>query len=174
MIATRDGGIPEIIVHGENGFLVDVDDLEGLTACTRRLIGDRELREAMGRKARARVEAEFTTRPVRRLEQLIEGSSQLELTAVGLAGEDRAPLRFGIEAAKRFLGIGRQIAGLRRLPERARGLPRFEESLHCLEPAPHNLGVLLRHRRAVSRGRKACALRAKRYGRVLVHRGFNR
>jgi glycosyltransferase involved in cell wall biosynthesis len=72
MIATRDGGIPEIILHGENGFLVDVDDLEELTACTRRLIGDRALREAMGRKARARVETEFTTRPVRRLEQLYD------------------------------------------------------------------------------------------------------
>lgn len=72
MIATRDGGIPEIIVHGENGFLVDVDDLEGLSACTRRLIEDRELREAMGRRARARVEAEFTTRPVRRLERLYD------------------------------------------------------------------------------------------------------
>jgi glycosyltransferase involved in cell wall biosynthesis len=72
MIATRDGGIPEIIVDGENGLLVDVDDLERLTACTRRLIDDRGLREAMGRKARARVEAEFTTRPVRQLERLYD------------------------------------------------------------------------------------------------------
>jgi glycosyltransferase involved in cell wall biosynthesis len=72
MIATRDGGIPEIILNGENGYLVDVDDLEGLTAYTRRLVGDRALREAMGRRARARVEAEFTTRPVRRLEQLYD------------------------------------------------------------------------------------------------------
>jgi len=72
MIATRDGGIPEIIVHGETGYLVDVDDLEALTLYTRRLIEDRELRETMGRNARARVEAEFTTRPVRQLERLYD------------------------------------------------------------------------------------------------------
>ena len=36
VVATRDGGIPEVIRHGENGFLVDVDDAESLVARTRR------------------------------------------------------------------------------------------------------------------------------------------
>jgi glycosyltransferase involved in cell wall biosynthesis len=72
MIATSDGGIPEVIRHGENGFLVDVDDVGALVAHARRLIDDRALREAVGRRARAIVETEFTTRPVRALERLYD------------------------------------------------------------------------------------------------------
>lgn len=72
VVATRDGGIPEVIRHGENGFLVDVDDLDALVAHVKRLVREPELRAALGRKARAIVEAEFTTRPVRRVEELYD------------------------------------------------------------------------------------------------------
>jgi glycosyltransferase involved in cell wall biosynthesis len=72
VVATRDGGIPEVIRHGENGFLVDVEDFNGLVVHVRRLIGEADLRAALGRRARAIVESEFTTRPVRRMEALYD------------------------------------------------------------------------------------------------------
>lgn len=69
MVSTRDGGIPEIIHHGENGFLVEREDLTGLIYYTRLLIEDEALRHRMGKKAREIVEARFTDLPVRKLEQ---------------------------------------------------------------------------------------------------------
>lgn len=69
MVSTRDGGIPEIIRHGENGFLVEREDLDGLVRHTTLLIQSEGLRRAMGEKARAIVEERFTTLPVRKLEQ---------------------------------------------------------------------------------------------------------
>lgn len=72
VVATRDGGIPEVIRHGENGFLVEVDDMAALVTHVQRLIREPDLRVALGRKARAIVESEFTTRPVRRVEELYD------------------------------------------------------------------------------------------------------
>jgi glycosyltransferase involved in cell wall biosynthesis len=69
VVATRDGGIPEVIVHGENGFLVERDDVEALVRCTTLLIADRELRQRMGQRARQIVEERFTDRPIRELER---------------------------------------------------------------------------------------------------------
>lgn len=69
IVATRDGGIPEVIRHGENGFLVERDDLAGLVHYTERLIADEALRRAMGERARRIVEERFTSLPVRKLEQ---------------------------------------------------------------------------------------------------------
>jgi len=69
VVATRDGGIPEVIQHGENGFLVDCEDLAGLVHHTALLINDRELRQRMGHRARQIVEDRFTDQPVRALER---------------------------------------------------------------------------------------------------------
>jgi glycosyltransferase involved in cell wall biosynthesis len=69
MVSTRDGGIPEIIRHGENGFLVEREDLAGLIHYTTQLIQDQPLRRRMGARAREIVEEQFTTLPIRKLEQ---------------------------------------------------------------------------------------------------------
>ena len=70
VVATRDGGIPEVIRDGDTGLLVDVGDEEALIAAVRRLVESPELRARMGRRAREVVEADFTTAPVRQLERL--------------------------------------------------------------------------------------------------------
>ena len=72
VVATRDGGVPEVIQHGENGFLVEREDLAGLVQYTALLTSDRELRQRMGQRARELVEERFTERPVRILEQAYE------------------------------------------------------------------------------------------------------
>lgn len=69
IVATRDGGLPEVICHGENGFLVEREDLAGLVHYTTLLIADERLRQRMGDKARQIVEERFTAQPVRSLEQ---------------------------------------------------------------------------------------------------------
>ena len=72
VVATRDGGVPEIIQHGENGFLVEREDVSGLVHYTTLLIADEPLRHTMGQRARRTVEKRFTWQPVRDLEQVYD------------------------------------------------------------------------------------------------------
>jgi glycosyltransferase involved in cell wall biosynthesis len=72
VVATRDGGIPEVIQHGENGFLVEREDVAALAHYAAMLIDDPGLRQRMGERARQIVEDRFTERPVRELERAYE------------------------------------------------------------------------------------------------------
>jgi teichuronic acid biosynthesis glycosyltransferase TuaC len=54
-IGCRDQGIEEIIRHGENGWLIDPKNLEGMTAGLHKLLSDNELRENIGRNGRKTV-----------------------------------------------------------------------------------------------------------------------
>ncbi len=54
VIASRVGGIPEIIRDGVDGFLVPPDDPEALAEKLKLLLSDANLRESMGRNARKR------------------------------------------------------------------------------------------------------------------------
>lgn len=73
MVSTRDGGIPEIIHHGENGFLVEREDLAGLIRYTSLLVENEGLRRELGHNARRIVEERFTDLPLRKLEQAYDG-----------------------------------------------------------------------------------------------------
>jgi glycosyltransferase involved in cell wall biosynthesis len=59
VIATPVGGIPELITHGENGLLVQPGDVPALTRALRDLAGNVELREKLGRAARARIDQAY-------------------------------------------------------------------------------------------------------------------
>jgi len=59
IVAAEVGGIPEVVRHGEHGFLIPGRDARAFAACCERLIEDRELRRAMGASARARVAEAF-------------------------------------------------------------------------------------------------------------------
>lgn len=52
VIATRIGGIPEVVSEGETGYLSDVGDTAKMAEDTLRLIGDEDLRRAFGEKGR--------------------------------------------------------------------------------------------------------------------------
>jgi starch synthase len=66
VVASRVGGIPEIVVDGETGFLVDYDEADpagfarGLAAAIGRLLEDPELAARMGAAGRRRVLEQFT------------------------------------------------------------------------------------------------------------------
>ena len=52
VIATRIGGIPEVVSEGETGYLSDVGDVQKMSDDTLRLLGDEELRRSFGEKGR--------------------------------------------------------------------------------------------------------------------------
>ncbi|MBE3519130.1 MAG: glycosyltransferase [Firmicutes bacterium] len=62
VVATKVGGIPEVVVNGETGLLVEPDDPEELCQAITALLADPELRTAMGKRGRARVEKLFDIR----------------------------------------------------------------------------------------------------------------
>ena len=60
LVASRVGGIPELLADGSEGLLVPPGEPEPLAAALRRLAGDPPLRARLGASARARVLREFT------------------------------------------------------------------------------------------------------------------
>ena len=60
VVASRVGGVPEIVADGETGYLVEPGDVAGLRQRLEDLLGDRRRAERMGRAARESVVARFT------------------------------------------------------------------------------------------------------------------
>lgn len=60
VVATRVGGVAEIVRDGIDGLLVPAGDVAALRDALRRLSGDPDLRRRMGEQARERVRARFT------------------------------------------------------------------------------------------------------------------
>ncbi len=52
VVASRVGGIPDLVKHGENGFLVEPGDENGLSAAIKKLLADKIMRNQMGQKGR--------------------------------------------------------------------------------------------------------------------------
>lgn len=55
LVATNVDGAREAIVHGENGFLHEPHDVEGMSESVLRLLEDSELRQTMGKRGKSRV-----------------------------------------------------------------------------------------------------------------------
>jgi glycosyltransferase involved in cell wall biosynthesis len=60
VVSTRHAGIPEVVVEGETGFLVDERDVEGMARHMERLVIDPALAAELGRAGRRRVETQFS------------------------------------------------------------------------------------------------------------------
>lgn len=71
VVATRVGGIPEVIEDGVNGYLVAPGDIEALANRVAALIADPALLARMGQAGRSNVEKGFTARLVREFEKLL-------------------------------------------------------------------------------------------------------
>ena len=60
IVATRAGGMPEVVVDGETGVLVPIRDPEQLAGAIVRLLKDPALRSRFGQAGLARVREEFS------------------------------------------------------------------------------------------------------------------
>jgi L-malate glycosyltransferase len=61
VIASRVGGIPEVVTDGETGFLSEVGDVEKMGADAARLLSDKDLRVEIGRRARESAVSRYST-----------------------------------------------------------------------------------------------------------------
>jgi N-acetyl-alpha-D-glucosaminyl L-malate synthase BshA len=59
VIGCQTGGLPEVVLHGETGFLAAVGDVEAMAQMALDILRDDELREHMGARARGRVLENF-------------------------------------------------------------------------------------------------------------------
>lgn len=59
VVATRAGGIPEVVTHGKDGFLCEVGDVDGMAAYASQLGRSKEMRVEMGKAGRKSAEASF-------------------------------------------------------------------------------------------------------------------
>jgi glycosyltransferase involved in cell wall biosynthesis len=69
VVATRVGGVPEVVRHGETGYLSDPEDNQSMTDALLTLINHRRLRAELGGRARKHIEANYS---VNRLPRLLE------------------------------------------------------------------------------------------------------
>jgi glycosyltransferase involved in cell wall biosynthesis len=62
VIASKVGGIPELVAHGDTGLLVEPQSILEMTSALGRLIDSKSLRASMGRAGRIRYETYFSLR----------------------------------------------------------------------------------------------------------------
>ncbi|HEY0070535.1 MAG TPA: glycosyltransferase [Chloroflexia bacterium] len=73
VVATRVGGLPEVVQDGSTGLLVEPGDRPALRDALARLLSDRELAHRLGASGQARVHAHFTVdKMVEHVEELYE------------------------------------------------------------------------------------------------------
>ncbi len=77
IVATRAGGIPEVIIDQDSGLLVEPHDADGLAAAIVQLLRDPALRERLRDTGAKRVRAHFTA------QRMVERTSQLYARLVG-------------------------------------------------------------------------------------------
>jgi len=71
-VGTRSGGVPEAILDGETGILVEEGDAQELASALKRILSDSDLGLRLGMRARARVLSEFTwERSADRIERIL-------------------------------------------------------------------------------------------------------
>jgi glycosyltransferase involved in cell wall biosynthesis len=86
VVATRVGGVPDVVTDGEDGFLVDPGDVEGLAASLARLANDPALRARMGGAGRERMRSRYA------VDRLIDDIDRLYRELLQQKGIAPAPL----------------------------------------------------------------------------------
>ena len=92
IVASRVGGVPEVVLHGETGLLVPPGSPEDLAQACTALLRDRDRAARLARAGRARVESRF------RIERLVEETAALYRELLGgarAAGRPESPEEAG-------------------------------------------------------------------------------
>jgi glycosyltransferase involved in cell wall biosynthesis len=101
IVATRVGGVPELLEDGVHGLLVPPEDPEALAAAVLRVARDEELRTELGARARERQQAEFDLEAM--LDRLCELYGELWERAASRAAYPVPPLS-PLDRLKRLAG----------------------------------------------------------------------
>lgn len=73
VVSTAVAGVPELVDHGQTGFLAPIRDIDGLSRLVVTLLSDPVLRERFGSNARVRIERDFAfANRVRKMEDYYE------------------------------------------------------------------------------------------------------
>ncbi len=80
VVATRVGGVPDVVRDGEDGYLVELGDVETLASRLATLAQDEDLRHAMGERGRSRVVARYA------VDRLIDDADRLYRSLLDAAG----------------------------------------------------------------------------------------
>jgi glycosyltransferase involved in cell wall biosynthesis len=83
VVATRVGGVPDVVREGEDGFLVDAGDTDALADRLARLAADPALREQMGEAASSRVLPRYA------VDRLVDDVDRLYRSLLSAAGGRR-------------------------------------------------------------------------------------
>jgi glycosyltransferase involved in cell wall biosynthesis len=86
VVATRVGGVPDVVTDGEDGFLVEPGDIEALAERLARLANDPALRAAMGGAGRDRMRSRYA------VDRLIDDIDRLYLDLLERKGLERKGL----------------------------------------------------------------------------------
>ena len=81
VVATRVGGVPDVVRDGEDGFLVEAGATDDLAERLGRLARDPDLRARMGRKGRERVLPRYA------VERLVDDVDELYRSLLSAGGE---------------------------------------------------------------------------------------
>jgi len=79
VVATRHGGIKDVVIHGQTGFLVDEGDVDGMVEYMIRLAEDPALAAQLGHTARQRICSHFS------MEKSISGLWKIVLAVIQAA-----------------------------------------------------------------------------------------
>ena len=110
VVATRGGALPEIVVDGETGLLVERGDVEGLRAAISRLLRDPQLRARMGAAGRERVRRMFTwDQCVSLLTELYASAEVSAASPQGLASSPPSLAVAAPPAAARVVSAGASV-----------------------------------------------------------------
>jgi len=93
VVATRGGGVPEIVLDEVTGLLVPMGDVEGMAEAVCKLVADPALRLRMGSAGKQRVLEHFTTeQTVPQMEAVFERTYALVIRKKNFAKEASAPM----------------------------------------------------------------------------------
>jgi glycosyltransferase involved in cell wall biosynthesis len=89
VVATRHAGIPDVVIHGQTGFLVEERDVQSMATAMVRLLSDASLCRTMGAAARQRVRDSFSSAGhLSRLMQAIDYGVRGDTTAIASLARD--------------------------------------------------------------------------------------
>jgi glycosyltransferase involved in cell wall biosynthesis len=86
IVVSRIGGLPEAVIDGESGLIVEPGDVSALAAALERLLDDPTLRAQLGAGARKRVERFSAPAVVPRYEEAYARALAGRRTALAAAG----------------------------------------------------------------------------------------